>query len=57
MNISTAESCTGGMIASRLIDVPGVSEIFKEGIVSYSNDAKMKRLGVKKKRWKIWSSK
>lgn len=48
MNISTAESCTGGMIASRLIDVPGVSEIFREGIVSYSNDAKMKRLGVKK---------
>lgn len=48
MNISTAESCTGGMIASCLIDVPGVSEIFKEGIVSYSNDAKMKRLGVKK---------
>lgn len=48
MNISTAESCTGGMIASRLIDVPGVSEIFKEGIVSYSNNAKMKRLGVKK---------
>lgn len=48
MNISTAESCTGGMIASRLIDVPGVSEIFKEGIVSYSNDTKMKRLGVKK---------
>lgn len=48
MNISTAESCTGGMIASRLIDVPGVSEVFKEGIVSYSNDAKMERLGVKK---------
>lgn len=48
MDISTAESCTGGMIASRLIDVPGVSEIFKEGIVSYSNDAKMKRLGVKR---------
>ncbi|MDU1910515.1 CinA family nicotinamide mononucleotide deamidase-related protein [Fusobacterium sp.] len=48
MNISTAESCTGGMIASRLIDVPGVSEVFKEGIVSYSNNAKTKRLGVKK---------
>lgn len=48
MNISTAESCTGGMIASRLIDVPEVSEVFKEGIVSYSNDAKMERLGVKK---------
>lgn len=48
LNISTAESCTGGMIASRLIDVPGVSSVFKEGVVTYSNEAKMKRLGVKK---------
>lgn len=56
MNISTAESCTGGMIASRLIDVPGVSEIFKEGIVSYSNDAKMKRLGVKKETLKKYGA-
>lgn len=48
MSISTAESCTGGMIASRLIDVPGVSSVFKEGVVTYSNEAKMKRLGVKK---------
>ena len=48
MNISVAESCTGGMLASTLIGVPGVSDIFKEGIVSYSNEAKMKRLGVKK---------
>ena len=56
MNISTAESCTGGMIASRLIDVPGVSEIFKEGIVSYSNDAKIKRLGVKKETLKKYGA-
>lgn len=48
LTISTAESCTGGMLASKLIDVAGVSEIFKEGIVSYSNEAKMKFLGVKK---------
>lgn len=48
MNISTAESCTGGMLASKLIDVPGVSEVFYEGIVSYSNEAKINRLGVKK---------
>ncbi len=46
--ISTAESCTGGMLASKLIDVAGVSEVFYEGIVSYSNEAKMERLGVKK---------
>ena len=48
MNISTAESCTGGMLASKLIDVPGVSDIFYEGVVSYSNETKINRLGVKK---------
>ena len=46
--ISTAESCTGGMIASKLIEVPGISTNFIEGIVSYSNEAKIKRLKVKK---------
>ena len=48
MNISIAESCTGGMIASRLVDVPGVSSVLKEGVVTYSNEAKINRLGVKK---------
>ena len=48
LTISTAESCTGGMIASKLIEVPGISENFVEGIVSYSNEAKIKRLKVKK---------
>lgn len=48
MNISTAESCTGGMLASKLIDVPGISEVFYEGVVSYSNEAKINRLGVRK---------
>ena len=48
LTISTAESCTGGMIASKLIEVPGISENFVESIVSYSNEAKIKRLKVKK---------
>ena len=48
LTISTAESCTGGMIASKLIEVPGISENFIEAIVSYSNEAKIKRLKVKK---------
>ncbi|MDD6193669.1 MAG: CinA family protein [Lachnospiraceae bacterium] len=46
MTIAVAESCTGGMIASSLVDVPGVSECFEEGYVTYSNDAKEKNLGV-----------
>lgn len=45
-SISTAESCTGGMIASSLISYPGISEVFKEGAITYSNEAKIKRLGV-----------
>lgn len=48
LTISTAESCTGGMIASKLIDVSGISSSFMEGIVCYSNEAKIKRLKVKK---------
>ena len=48
LTISTAESGTGGMIASKLIEVPGISKNFIESIVSYSNEAKIKRLKVKK---------
>lgn len=44
--ISTAESCTGGMIASSIVNVPNASLCFCEGIISYSNFAKMKYLGV-----------
>lgn len=47
LSISTAESCTGGMIAATLISYPGISDVFKEGAVTYSNEAKIKRLGVK----------
>lgn len=47
IKISTAESCTGGMIASRLVGVPGVSDVFLEGAVTYSNEAKMRTLNVR----------
>jgi nicotinamide-nucleotide amidase len=45
--ISVAESCTGGMLASRLVNVSGSSKVFKEGLVTYANEAKMKYLDVK----------
>ena len=48
LTIATAESCTGGMIASSLINYSGVSSSFLEGAVTYSNDAKIRRLGVNK---------
>jgi len=44
--LSTAESCTGGLLAGRITDVPGSSEYFIEGVVTYSNEAKMRLLGV-----------
>lgn len=48
MKIMTVESCTGGMIASRIVNVPGASEVLKCGLVTYSNKAKRKLAGVKK---------
>ncbi|HIT87060.1 MAG TPA: competence/damage-inducible protein A [Candidatus Coprocola pullicola] len=45
--IATAESCTGGALASALVEYPGISSVFLDGTVTYSNEAKQKRLGVK----------
>lgn len=47
ISISTAESCTGGLLAGIIINYPGISKSFNEGFITYSNEAKMKRLGVK----------
>ena len=44
--ISIAESCTGGMLASKIVDVPGSSHIFETGIVTYSERSKVENLGV-----------
>jgi len=48
LSIATAESCTGGLIAGRLINYPGISNVFREGFITYSYEAKTKRLGVQK---------
>ena len=48
LTISTAESCTGGMVAAKLISYPGISASFLEGAITYSNEAKIKRLDVRK---------
>ena len=46
--IATAESCTGGLIAGRITDVSGSSAYFEQGFITYSNEAKMRLLGVSK---------
>jgi nicotinamide-nucleotide amidase len=46
LRLATAESCTGGLIAQRLTNVPNASHVFEEGLVTYSNAAKEKYLGV-----------
>lgn len=47
VTLSTAESCTGGLIAKMLTDIAGSSDYFEQGAVTYSDEAKMERLGVK----------
>lgn len=46
LRIATAESCTGGLVSAALTEIPGSSEVFDRGFVTYSNDAKIEMLGV-----------
>ncbi len=48
LSVTCAESCTGGMLSARLINIPGISDAYKCGYVTYSNKAKRRILGVKK---------
>lgn len=48
MTLSVAESCTGGLLSTRITDIPGCSAYYKGGVCSYTNDVKMKILGVQK---------
>lgn len=47
VTISCAESCTGGLFASKMTEIAGISKVFNRGLVTYSNEAKVQELGVK----------
>lgn len=46
LKITTAESCTGGLIAAKIVNVAGASDVFEEGYITYSEEAKIRLLGV-----------
>ncbi|WP_039764480.1 competence/damage-inducible protein A [Caldicellulosiruptor sp. F32] len=46
LKVSVAESCTGGLICNKITNVPGASNVFDRGFITYSNEAKVKELGV-----------
>lgn len=48
LKLATAESCTAGLLAAAITDVPGSSEVFDRGFITYSNEAKRELLGVSK---------
>ena len=56
LTLSTAESCTGGLIAKRVTDIPGASQVFRGGVVSYTNDVKADVLGVPRAALDTWSA-
>lgn len=56
ITIATAESCTGGLVAGAITDVPGSSAIFECGFITYSNEAKQQMLGVRAETLKAYGA-
>lgn len=56
ISLATAESCTGGLIASQLTEYPGISKVFGTGLVTYSNEAKINLLGVKRDTLEVYGA-
>lgn len=56
ITLTTAESCTGGKLAGRIMNVSGVSKVYKEGYITYSNEAKRKLLGVREETLKTYGA-
>lgn len=56
LSLGVAESCTGGGLGNRLTNIPGSSEVFIGGVISYSDELKMKLLGVKKETLQRWGA-
>ena len=56
LKVTTAESCTGGLIAATLVNVAGASYVLDEGYITYSNEAKMKLLGVEEESLKLYGA-
>ncbi|MCR5590066.1 MAG: nicotinamide-nucleotide amidohydrolase family protein [Lachnospiraceae bacterium] len=46
LTVAAAESCTGGLLCAKIVNVAGASDVLNEGFITYSNEAKMKHLGV-----------
>lgn len=46
LKIAVAESCTGGLVTAALTEIPGSSDVFEAGLVTYSNEAKLELLGI-----------
>ena len=56
LTVTCVESCTGGLLSARLINVPGVSDIYKSGVITYSNKSKRRFVGVKKTTLQIYGA-
>lgn len=56
LTISTAESCTGGMVAARLVNYPGASKAFINGVITYTNESKHMLLGVKNETLSVYGA-